>query len=42
MLKASQIAHEARGLLRGCDVQRAGELHRLVGDDAEVEPSTRA
>ena len=28
-------AHEPRGLLRRVDVERAGELHRLVGDDAD-------
>ena len=29
-------AHEPRGLLRGGDVQGAGELHRLVRDDAHA------
>ena len=28
-------AHEARGLLAGVDVEGAGELGRLVGDDAD-------
>ena len=28
-------AHEAGGLLGGVDVEAAGELHRLVGDDAD-------
>jgi hypothetical protein len=27
-------AHEPRGLLGGVDVERAGELHRVVGHDA--------
>ena len=28
-------AHESRGLFRCVDVESAGELHRLVGDDAD-------
>ena len=31
-------AHEARGLLAGVDVQRAGMIERLVGDDAHRMP----
>ena len=37
--------HEAGGLLGGVDVEGAGELHRLVGDDtdrAALDPAEAA
>ncbi len=36
MLNAVAGADESRGLLRGVDVEAAGELGRLVGDDADA------